>query len=285
MHGHDDDHFDGDFHNDIKTILTRRRLLIGAGALSVTGAALWAQGGPGRPAPMQPSPEVLGTGADGQTCVGAPAETNGPFPADGTNTRDGQTVNALTLAGVIRPDITFSIAGLSGVADGFAMDLTMNLVNVDAACAPLAGMAVYIWHCDAAGKYSLYELPDQNYLRGMQVADANGSVTFHSILPGTYRGRWPHVHFEVFRSTDAAVAGERALLTGQLAFAEDLVRAYYAGDDRYAASIPNLNQLTLTSDNVFGDSTPLQLAAQTVTPTRINAEALAVSAQIGLAGI
>ena len=37
MHRHDDDHFDGDFHNDIKTILTRRGLLIGAGAISVNG--------------------------------------------------------------------------------------------------------------------------------------------------------------------------------------------------------------------------------------------------------
>ncbi|WP_052700879.1 dioxygenase family protein [Loktanella sp. S4079] len=280
-----DPHHDGDFLSDFKQLVSRRKVLFGAGALSLTGAALYAQAGGMRPPPMTPSPEVLGTAANGDVCVGQPAETNGPFPADGTNTRDGQTVNALTLAGVIRPDITNSIAGLSGTAEGIGMDLTMNLVNVDTACSPIADMAVYIWHCDAAGKYSLYEIEDQNYLRGMQIADATGAVTFKSILPGTYRGRWPHVHFEVFRSAQAAVAGEKALLVGQLAFEESLVSRYYAADARYADSIPNLAVQTLASDNVFGDSTERQLAAQMVTTVAEGPSAVAFSAEIGLTGV
>jgi len=286
MSQHDNDpHHDGDFSSDFKRMLTRRNVLIGAGALSVAGTALYAQGAGVRPPPMNPSPEVLGTTENGEICVGQPQETNGPFPADGTNTREGQTVNALTLAGVIRADITSSIAGLTGTAEGVPIDLTMKLVNVDTACSPIAGMAVYVWHCDAAGQYSLYEIEDQNYLRGMQIADANGSVTFNSILPGTYRGRWPHVHFEVFRSAQAAVSGEKALLVGQLAFEKTLVSGYYAADARYSESIPNLAVQTLSNDNVFGDSTALQLDAQMVKTTAQNPNRVAFTSEIGLTGV
>ena len=134
-------------------------------------------------------------------------------------------------------------------------------------------------------QYSLYEIEDQNYLRGMQIADANGSVTFNSILPGTYRGRWPHVHFEVFRSAQAAVAGEKALLVGQLAFEEALVSGYYAANTRYSQSIPNLAVQTLSNDNVFRNSTALQLDAQMVKTTAQNASRVAFTSEIGLTGV
>ena len=45
---------------------------------------------------------------------------------------------------------------------------------------------------------------DENYLRGVQEADANGVVTFQSIYPAAYSGRWPHIHFEVYPSLDLA---------------------------------------------------------------------------------
>jgi protocatechuate 3,4-dioxygenase beta subunit len=44
----------------------------------------------------------------------------------------------------------------------------------------------------------------ENYLRGVQEADDDGVVTFHSIFPGCYSGRWPHIHYEVYESLDAA---------------------------------------------------------------------------------
>lgn len=48
--------------------------------------------------------------------------------------------------------------------------MTITLVLKDASndCAPLAGAAVYLWHCDRDGNHSLYTLTDQNYLRGVQ---------------------------------------------------------------------------------------------------------------------
>jgi protocatechuate 3,4-dioxygenase beta subunit len=61
------------------------------------------------------------------------------------------------------------------------------------------GAGVYLWHCDRDGNYSLYSqaAADENYLRGAQEADAGGPVTFQSIFPACYSGRWPHIHFEV----------------------------------------------------------------------------------------
>ena len=76
-----------------------------------------------------------------------------------------------------------------------------------------------MWHCDRDGEYSLYGqgITEQNYLRGVQVADQDGRVSFTSIFPACYSGRWPHIHFEVFDSLESAVAGEDARLTSQIA--------------------------------------------------------------------
>jgi hypothetical protein len=40
------------------------------------------------------------------------------------------------------------------------------------------GAAVYVWHCDQEGRYSLCSegAEDENHLRGVQVADAHGVV-------------------------------------------------------------------------------------------------------------
>jgi protocatechuate 3,4-dioxygenase beta subunit len=61
---------------------------------------------------------------------------------------------------------------------------------------PLAGAAVYVWHCTNAGQYSLYgqDVANENYLRGVQESDASGKVTFKTIFPAAYDGRWPHIH-------------------------------------------------------------------------------------------
>ena len=78
----------------------------------------------------------------------------------------------------MRSDIRSSFGGLSGTAEG--VPLTVDLTVVSAADGkPRAGSALYLWHCDQRGGYSLYAsgLTDQNYLRGVQVADANGKLS------------------------------------------------------------------------------------------------------------
>ncbi len=272
------DRTDGGFAADLPHLLTRRRAIT---ALGLTGAVVlggWAalRGGPG-----QAEPNLIASAADGSTCIKAPAETAGPFPADGTNTRAGQTANILTEAGVMRSDLRQSIGALTPVAAGSALVLTLDLVDVGNACTPLAGYAIYVWHCDAGGQYSIYELPDANYLRGLGVADAAGRVQFTTIYPGCYNGRWPHIHFEVFASPTAAVSGAAALLTGQFAMPLAETAAVYAADAAYGASIPNLGRQTLAGDGIFADATPEQAAAQMMTVT-VGAAGIRAAAQVGV---
>ncbi len=74
----------------------------------------------------------------------------------------------------------------------------------------------------SAGSYSIYRAADRNYLRGIALSDDEGRVRFTTIFPGCYPGRWPHQHFEVFASPEAAVSGKAALLTSQFALPSGL---------------------------------------------------------------
>jgi protocatechuate 3,4-dioxygenase beta subunit len=219
-------------------VLSRRRILRGLGgvALLASPVGAWA------------------------SCALIPSETGGPYPGDGTN---GQ--NVLTQSGIVRSDIraSFGSAGTT-VAAGAQLTVTLQLVNVDANCAPLAGYAVYLWHCNASGQYSMYSsgVTTQNYLRGVQISDSSGKVTFTTIFPGCYSGRWPHIHFEIYPSAAQAVTGSNAVRTSQLALPASTCREVYAQTALYPGSVTNLNQVSLSSDNVFGnDSGVLQVAS------------------------
>lgn len=119
-----------------------------------------------------------------------------------------------------------------------------------------------MWHCTADGRYSLYEIDDQNYLRGLQSANSAGVVTFTSVFPGCYQGRWPHAHFEVFDSAAGASTGDAAIKGSQLALPEASCLAVY-GDGRYGESTSNLSRLSLDSDGVFRDGWTEQPATVT----------------------
>jgi protocatechuate 3,4-dioxygenase beta subunit len=190
-----------------------------------------------------------------------PEETGGPFPADGSN-----GVNVLSESGVVRTDITSSFGSASGTADGVPLTIRLKILDVSGGGAPLEGAAVYLWHCDRDGAYSLYSdsVREENYLRGVQEADADGALTFTSIFPGAYPGRWPHIHFEVYPSLDDATTASGKLRTSQLALPEDASRLVYATSG-YEASLGNLEQGSIESDMVFSDGYSLQLATITGT--------------------
>ena len=182
-----------------------------------------------------------------------PDETAGPFPADGTN-----GPNVLDIDGVVRRDLTTSIGDLSGTAVG--VPTTLQLTVVDASTGePLPGAALYLWHCTADGRYTVYEVEDQNYLRGVQAADAAGRMTFTTVFPGCYRGRWPHAHFEIYASVDDAASGASPIKISQLALPQADCETVYADPD-YGDSQANLGQLSLSTDGVFRDGWDEQLA-------------------------
>ncbi|HKA83183.1 MAG TPA: intradiol ring-cleavage dioxygenase [Acidimicrobiales bacterium] len=192
-------------------------------------------------------------------CSTIPEETAGPFPGDGSNGPD-----VLAADGIVRADIRPSFGSATGRAEGVPVTLDLEILDGAGGCAPLAGAAVYVWHCDRDGRYSLYSpgATGENYLRGVQPADADGAVSFATIFPGCYPGRWPHIHFEVYPSVADATGGGSALVTSQLAIPEDACNQVYAADG-YAQSVTNLEALALESDMVFADGTDLQLATAT----------------------
>jgi protocatechuate 3,4-dioxygenase beta subunit len=106
-------------------------------------------------------------------CVLSPAMTEGPFFVD-------EDLN--------RSDIT---AGAAGVP----LLLEVSVAGARRGCAPLAGVRVDIWHANAHGEYSdVGATRGQKFLRGYQVTDASGKVTFRTIYPGWYPGRAVHIH-------------------------------------------------------------------------------------------
>jgi len=188
------------------------------------------------------------------SCSVIPTETNGPYPADGTT-----ALNALLMSGIVRSDIRSSFNGASGVAAGIPLTVTLNLVSTNASCASLAGYAIYIWHCNQAGQYSLYSsgVTGENYLRGVQATDSNGQATFTTIFPACYSGRWPHIHVEVYPSLATATSVSHVSKITQIAMTQAACDEVYATSG-YSASVANLKQVSLASDNVFSDGATLE---------------------------
>ena len=261
---HDDEHDLGLAH-DLR-VLSRRRIfqmtgVVGASALMAACSGETADQTAGT-ASSTASAETAGETA--ACAMAAPAETAGPYPGDGSN-----GPNVLIESGIVRSDIRPSFGSYSGLAEGVPTTIDLTLLDTTKNCASGAGMAVYVWHCDRAGNYSLYsqDAAEQNYLRGVQVADQNGRVFFMSIFPACYAGRWPHIHFEVFDSLESAVAGENARLTSQIALPEEACAAVFAHDAGYDTSVRNMSDVTLSSDNVFGDGWDAELANITGDPS------------------
>jgi protocatechuate 3,4-dioxygenase beta subunit len=229
---------------DLGTLLHRRQLLRAFG-LGAAVAGLAACGDGSSDSPSASAPAAAGTSSSGEI----PEETAGPYPGDGSN-----GPNVLQQSGIVRSDIRPGFGAAAGRAGGVTMTMELTVKDLANAGKAFAGVAVYVWHCDREGRYSLYSpgVTDQNYLRGVQIADAGGKVRFTSIFPGCYAGRWPHVHFEVYPDQASITSASKAIATSQLALPKAACDAVYATTG-YQTSVTNLARVTLQSDNVFRD--------------------------------
>jgi protocatechuate 3,4-dioxygenase beta subunit len=237
---------------DVGTLFSRRRVLalFGIGAGAATLAACGVDASTSEPA----------TGSSAGSVTEIPDETAGPYPGDGSNGPD-----VLEQSGIVRSDIRASFGTGSATADGVPFEFGLTILDLANDGAPFVGVAVYAWHCDRDGRYSMYSegLENENYLRGVQIADDDGQVSFTSIFPACYSGRWPHVHFEIYPDEASITDSANAIATSQLALPQDVCEAVYATEG-YEASVRNLTEVTLESDNVFGDDGGAsQLAAVT----------------------
>lgn len=251
---------------DLPTLVSRRRAL---GLLSGLGAAgVLAACSSGAPSTSGASST---TGSSGSVSE-VPDETSGPYPGDGSNGPD-----ALTESGIVRRDITRSFGTSTTRAEG--VPLTIRLTVRDATTGEARkGAAVYLWHCDRDGNYSMYaaSITDENYLRGVQPTDATGTATFTSIYPACYSGRWPHIHFEVYDSVANATANGQIVKTSQIALPKETCDIVYATSG-YEQSQSNLGQVSLQTDLVFSDDGGIhQIASMSGDPSRGYTAALTI---------
>jgi len=246
--------------HDLPTLLSRRRALtlLGGAGLAAALAGCDVTSTSDSSGGSTTTSSAAGAASDGTEI---PEETAGPYPGDGSN-----GVNVLTESGIVRSDITSSFGSASGVAQGVPLTIKLKVLDTGNGSAGLQGAAVYLWHCDRDGRYSLYTegITQENYLRGVQETGSDGSVQFTSVYPAAYSGRWPHIHFEVYPSLDAATTASGKLRTSQLALPEAPCKLVYATEG-YSQSLQNMAQTSLDTDNVFSDGYSLQLATVTGT--------------------
>lgn len=245
--------------HDLPVLLSRRRALLAlSGGLGVALAGCGGGGGASTSTAAGPATTTAATGTTtaAPATASVPEETAGPFPGDGSN-----GPNVLTESGVVRRDLTRSFGDASGVATGVPTTIELRLIDVAGGGGPLEGAAVYLWHCDAQGRYSLYdgEIAGENYLRGVQVSDADGRLAFDTVFPAAYPGRWPHAHFEVYADLDAATSGAQKHRTSQLAIPKGACETVYATGG-YDGSAEQLAATPLDADMVFADGYASQLA-------------------------
>ena len=116
---------------------------------------------------------------------------------------------------------------------GAPLELRFNVVEImNGQCSPLSGAMVDVWQCDAAGQYSGvndrmigFDTVGQRFLRGYQVTDNKGVVSFTTIYPGWYQGRTVHIHFKIRTPARAVVQEQPASVyefTSQLFFDDAL---------------------------------------------------------------
>ncbi|MDN5552224.1 MAG: intradiol ring-cleavage dioxygenase [Brevibacterium sp.] len=219
---------------DIRTLFSRRSVLgvVGAGIGTVALAACGMNSASGSDSLVTEIPD----------------ETAGPYPADGSNGPD-----ILEQSGIVRSDIRSNIDG-SETVEGVALTFTLKVTDMANDNKAFEGVAVYAWHCDAQGRYSMYSegVEDATWLRGVQVADEKGEVTFTSVFPACYTGRWTHIHFEVYPDVDSITDADNAIATSQMALPEDACNAVFELSV-YDGSAENLSNVSLDDDNVFGD--------------------------------
>ena len=233
--------------HDNERKIGRREALALLGVTSAVFAAGCASESPTSPSTMGSAADVATgttttggtgttTGTSGLACSVTPNETVGPYPS---------------LVDLIRSDIRENKGGTQ-------LDLIITVINTAASCAPLTGVNVEIWQCDAGGNYSQYGSERaQTYLRGIQTSDANGQVKFTTVYPGWYQGRATHIHVEVTQNG-------RSLKVTQIAFPESTNAEVY-GTGVYAAR--GSNPTTNARDGIFADSLSSEMATVSGSPS------------------
>ncbi|GAB4442739.1 MAG: hypothetical protein OHK0035_35530 [Cyanobacteria bacterium J069] len=184
-----------------------------------------------------------------------PQQTEGPYFVDAALNRSD--IRSDRASGQVKPGVPLNL-----VIQVFQVGNESSNANANAACRPLSGAIVDVWHCDAAGVYSGVQDPrfdtgGQDFLRGYQTTNSDGIAEFLTIYPGWYPGRAIHIHFKV-RVGDASP--QRYEFTSQLYF-DDAISDQVYTQPPYAA--PGQRIQRNRQDGIFqrgGEQLLLQLS-------------------------
>lgn len=166
---------------------------------------------------------------DPSGCIPSPTEIGGPFPI--------KSPSELVKSNII------------GNREGIPLVVTLIVEDTNNKCLPVKNIKVDLWQCDAKGNYSEYnnqldgDFTSAHFLRGRQVTNVNGQVSFVSIYPGWYPGRAPHLHVELKNSLN------QSLLVTQIAFPEQVSSHVYS-TPHYSGNFDTSN----ASDGSFASS-------------------------------
>jgi protocatechuate 3,4-dioxygenase beta subunit len=177
------------------------------------------------------------------SCAVTPEGEIGPYFADDS------------AAGFNRSNIVSNIDG-TNVQQGVSLGLSIYVRDSQKSCAAMAGVQIDIWHCNAYGVYSdesNQSTSGQTWLRGYQITDANGLVTFQTIVPGWYAGRTTHIHLRVRSSYNQTSSPSDGSNTTQLFFPQPLVDTLDATAAPYSSH--GVNSTTNANDHVYTPQT------------------------------
>lgn len=232
--------------------ITRRALL---GMLGATGLVIVTGCGGGSSA-TSAGTTTTGTGTTGTTTTTGTGTTG--TTTTGTVTPEGEIGPYFTddsASAYNRSNILTSIDGTNAQA-GIPLTLKIYVYDTQNSNAPLTGAQVDIWHCNALGVYSNESSENtlgQTWLRGYQTTDANGYVTFMTIVPGWYQGRTTHIHLRVRSKYSEASSTSDGANTTQLFFAQALLNTINTTVSPYSSH--GTNPTTNTNDHVYTPET------------------------------
>lgn len=233
-----------------------------------------------REAPRSPvrTTVVLHAGADS----GPPTISRvKPYPEESQSVGHASLANVWSVSNMLRRDIRHDLGGDGKAAPGLRLELKMNLELAGLSSRPKGGLAVYVWHCDAAGRYSVYDVNGTTSLRGIGVTGSNGRVQFTTIYPGTYRGREPHIHFEVYPTLSSIRIPEKRLLLSRITFPEVISRAVYESHSTYRPSLEHFNALLFGKPEKHDPSSKHSSRIASVSGSARKALRASISVQIG----
>lgn len=222
-----------------QVLLTRRAALAGLG--SAAGALALLSCGDSSSTGTAVSANSAASAAS--ACVTSPEGEIGPYFVDDS------------AAGFNRSDIRSNLDG-TNTQNGIPFTLNIVVGDSENSCAGMQGVQVDIWHCNAEGVYSdegVESTTGETWLRGYQLTDTAGYVTFTTIFPGWYQGRTTHIHLRLRSKYSSASSTSDGTNTTQVFFAQALIDTINTTVAPYSShgSNPTSNE----SDRVYSEQT------------------------------